>query len=143
MNILRKTNVFSQEEATFSTFWEIFLIQLHPTTNFLSLADIKKSQFFFQKPIYFTWKNQILNILRNFFHSAAFYIKFDTFSNFSLEKVFVRNEPISFFKAPNVWTFWRFILDQLHCSASLPHLAVLKKIHKFFEKPIYFLKQKT
>ena len=52
-------------------------------------------------------------------------------------------KPSVFFKAPNVWTFWRFLLVQLHCSASLLPLAVFKKIHKFFEKPICFFETKN
>ena len=51
--------------------------------------------------------------------------------------------PSMFFKAPKFWTFWRFLLVKLHCSASLLSLAIFsKKNHKPFEKTICFLIKK-
>ncbi len=71
------------------------------------------------------------------------YSEFATFSNFSVKKVFVRNEPIFFFKAPKFWTSWRFLLVQLHFSASLPHLAIFKKNPQIFRKThLLFLNKK-
>ena len=51
--------------------------------------------------------------------------------------------PSIFLEAPNFWTFWSFLLVKLHCSASLLHLAIFKKVHKFFEKPFYFFRTKN
>ena len=134
---------FSQEGATFSTFWELLLIQLHLTTLiFIFSGFFKKVNFSKKTPIFYLKKKQILNNLRTFIHSVALFSKFATLSSFSLEKVFVRNETIFFLKAPKLWTFWRFLLVQLHCSASLPHLAVFKKNPQIFRKT-HFFKQKT
>ncbi len=94
-----KPNFFFQEETTSSTFWEILLTQLHPTTNFLSLAVFAKV-FFFQKKKQniLLKKKYFLIVSRILTHSVALYSKFATFSNFSLKKNFVRNEPIYFLK---------------------------------------------
>ena len=89
-----------QEEATSSTFWEILLIQLHPTTITFAFSGFWKSYFFFEKLIFFTWKNQILNILRTFIHSVARYSEFATFSNFSLKKSFCSTWTHLFFSKP-------------------------------------------
>ncbi len=90
---------FSQEEAILSTFSEILLNQLHPTTNFLSLAVFKKVNLF-QKIHIFYIKKTNFEHFEKFIHSVAMYNKFATFSNFSLKKVFVRNEPIYVFQSP-------------------------------------------
>ena len=90
---------FSQEEAILSTFSEIVLNQLHPTTNFLSLAVFKKVNLF-QKIHIFYIKKPNFEHFEKFFHSVAMYNKFATYSNFSLKKVFVRNEPIYVFQSP-------------------------------------------
>ena len=97
----KKPIFFSQEEATLSTFSEILLNQLHPTTIFLTLAVFKKVNFF-QKPLYFTWKKPNFEHFEKFIHSVAMYSEFATFSNFSVKKVFVRNEPI-FFSKPQIF----------------------------------------
>ena len=128
---------FSQEETTLSTFSEILLNQLHPTTNFLSLAVFKKVNLF-QKTHIFYIKKSNFEPFEKFIHSVAMYSEFATFSNFSLKKVSVRNEPIFFFKAPDFWTFWRFLHVQLHFSASLPHSAIFKKNPKIFRKTSSF-----
>ena len=128
---------FSQEEAILSTFSEILLNQLHPTTNFLSLAVFKKVNLFKKIHIFYIKKPNFEHF-EKFIHSVAMYKKFATFSNFSLKKVFVRNEPIYVLKAPKFWTFWRFLLVQLHFSASLPHSAILKKNPQIFQKSHLF-----
>ena len=51
--------------------------------------------------------------------------------------------PSIFLKAPNFWTFWKFLLVQLHCSASLLHLAIFIKNQQIFRKtPLFFLNKK-
>ena len=51
--------------------------------------------------------------------------------------------PSMFFKAPIFWTFWSFLLVELHFTASLPHSAILKKNPKKFRKThLLFLNKK-
>ena len=64
--VFSKNQFFSQEKAIFSKFWEIWLIQLHPTTNFLSLADIKKV-IFFEKTHKFYLKKTNFEQFENFY----------------------------------------------------------------------------
>ena len=52
-------------------------------------------------------------------------------------------KPTYFLKQPNFWTFWRFLLDQLHYSASLQPLANSLKNSQTFETPIYFFQSKN
>ena len=88
---LRKTNLFFQEGSNFSTFWGILRIQLQPTRISLFLAVFKGMTIFLEKPIYFIYQEQVLNVLRSLTFSVAVYGKFATCSNFekiknSLEK---------------------------------------------------------
>ena len=74
-DFFRETSFFSQDEATFSTFWEILLNQLPPTTNFTSLADFEQL-FFFRKTQIFLLneKHKFLTfweILLNQLHSTS------------------------------------------------------------------------
>ena len=85
-----KTIFFLQEETTFSLFWETLPIQLHPTTNFLSLAFfLKKSIVFSKNPFTLfnktkVWTFQEVLLFQSHFNasllsSAIFSKKIDTF----------------------------------------------------------------
>ena len=79
---LRKTNLFFQEGSNFSTFWGILRIQLQPTRISLFLAVFKGMTIFLEKPIYFIYQEQVLNVLRSVTFSVAIYGKIASFSNF-------------------------------------------------------------
>ena len=133
---------FSQEESTFSTFWEILLNQLHPTTIFLSLAVFKKVNFF-QKTLYFTWKKPNFEHFEKFILSVAMYSEFATFSNFSLKKVFVRNEPIYVFQRPYFLNVLKFLTCSVAFYCKFAHSASSKKNPKTFRKSqLLFLNKK-
>ena len=85
-DLFRETNFFSQEEATFSSFLEIFLIQLHHSTNFSFLADFKNVNLFLKTHIFDLTKPIFLNVLGSFTFSVAFYRKVATFGDFSKKK---------------------------------------------------------
>ena len=103
---LRKTNLFPQEGANFSTFWEILLIQLQPETTFTSLAVFKKITIFFRKTHKFHLKKKFLNVLRSLTFSVAFYGKIASFSAFEKNQVFFGKTHRFFFQTKA--TFWRF-----------------------------------
>ena len=61
-----------------------------------------------------------------------------------LKKAFVRKNSICFIQAPNFCTFWRFLLVQLHCSASLLTLAIFEKqFTNFLKNPFIFSNEKN
>ena len=72
---LRKTNLFFQEGSNFSIFWGILRIQLQPKTISLSLAVFEGITIFLEKPIFFKYQKQVLNVLRSVTFSVAIYGK--------------------------------------------------------------------
>ena len=68
--------VFSKKNRTFERFWDILLIQLQSASNWLLLAVSKKTQDFFEKPVFFSRRNQFFNVLKSPTISAASYNKF-------------------------------------------------------------------
>ena len=79
-----------------------------------------------------------MNTLRNLFIQLHCTANLLPLAIFLQKKFLFELNPSMFFKAPIFWTFWSFLLVQLHFTASLPHSAILKKIQKIFEKPIYY-----
>ena len=55
---------------------------MQPKTIFLSLAVFKGITFFLEKPIYFIYQKQVLNVLRSVTFSVAIYGKIASFSDF-------------------------------------------------------------
>ena len=103
-----ENSFFFQGETTFLTLWEPLLIQLHPTTNFLSLAFYKNSIVLSKNPYTFLKKKQNLNVSRGPTFSVAFYRKFATFSDFLKKKqiFFSKNPPYFSIKKPKLRMFW-------------------------------------
>ena len=124
-----ENSFFFQGETTFLTLWEPLLIQLHPTTNFLSLAFYKKFYCFIEKPIYFSLKKQNLNVSRGPTFSIAFYRKFATFSDFLKKKqyFFQKTHHILPSKNLNLERFENFINWVAFYSISAKVTVSLKK----------------
>ena len=104
--------------------------------KFATFSDSEKIQyFFFEKPIYFFKKTQILNVLINFFTLVAFYGTFATFSDpEKIQYFFSKNPSVFLKKKTNFWTFWEILLFQSHFTANLLPLAILKKLNLFSRK---------
>ena len=100
---------------------------MHSEAILLPLEILKKFKTFFRKTINFFKKTQILNVLRIFTISVAFYEKFATCSNFRKNSNFFSKNPSILFKKPN---FERF--EKSYCfSRILRQLCYnwMKKIH--------------
>ena len=103
------------------TFWEILNFQSHITTILLSIAIFKNWFFSGKTHLIFFSKNQILNVLRTFTISVAFYGKFATFTDF---KIFFFQKIHRFLGKK--WTFWEIVTFQSHSTTVLLSLAILK-----------------
>ena len=90
----------------FRTFWRFLLIQSHSTSNLLIAAILERIFFSDNASDLFLTKTYVLNSLRNFTNSVAFYSKFTTLSNFSKKNTFSsRKTHIYFLIKPNFESF--------------------------------------
>ena len=127
----------------FRTFWTFLLIQSHSTANLLNAAFLERIFFSDNASDLFSTKTWIMNSLRNFTNSVAFYRKFTTFNNFSKNQIFFPKNTFILFNKTKFWTFWEVLRFQSHFTANLLLLAISKKFKNSLEKPIFFsFKQK-
>ena len=120
----------------------ILTISVASYNKIFNLGDFYKINFFFEKPIYFIYYCQFLNVLWGLTFSVAFYHKFATFSNF-LKKInlFSKNPPFFPTKKPKLWTFWEFLPFQSLSAAIMLHLLFFFNKTFFFEEPFFCSKK--
>ena len=129
-NFFEKPIYVFSKKPKFRTFWDIFLIELQSASNWLLLAVSKKTQDDFWTTIFFSRRNQVLNVLRSPTISVASYNKFLSLAISKKSFFFSKNPYILFF----ITKFWRFrevLLFQSHFTASLLHSAIFLKKSNF------------
>ena len=135
-----KPFIFLSAKANYWTFWEVFLFQSHLTANLLLLAILKKFKNSSEKPIYFSFKeNLILERLRSLTkHYSENLLPVAFFQNFS----FLFENPICSLwkKDPNFPLFWETLPIQSRSTANLLLLAILKTLQIFSRKTQLFVK---
>ena len=94
------------------TFWEIVIFPPHSATNLLILANSKKLEFS-AKSNYFFYRIGLLNVLRVFTVSVAFFCIFATFSKSSKTGKVSKN-PFLFHNKPKIWTCLEVVLFRSH-----------------------------
>ena len=142
--LFEKPIFFFQEKATFSTFWEILLIQLHPTVIIFIFSGFWKSHFLNRKTHIFCLKKaKFWTFWELLFIQSQCTASLLTLAFFLYEK-FCSKWTHLFFSKPQIFEGFE---DSYLFSCILVQVCSLcrfsKKILKIFEKPIYFFKQKT
>ena len=105
----RKTHLFFEKNPVFERFEKFHYFSRILRQICYLWRFWKKFRIFFRKThLFFFRKTQILNVLRIFTISVAFYGKFATFGDFEKIQYFPSKNPSTFLKNPNFERFEKF-----------------------------------
>ena len=102
--------------------------------KFATFGYYKKFKVFIQKPIFFFWKNRIIERFKNVTTSNVVYGKFANLSDFKIFKTFLKSLANFFEKNSIFRSFEKFSIFQSHSTAKMLTLAFFKKNSQFLSK---------
>ena len=132
-----RNTLFFLQKTQFPKVLRNLIFQSQSTSNWLSLAVFKKSDFFFEKKPFFSEPNFSSNATNSVVFAASLLllaIKQNSSGSF-LEK------PIYFLKTKKTWTFWETSLFHSLSTAKLLRFAIFKNVQSFSENLSIFLKK--